>query len=65
MTLQQQSQGLISLISWLTPSQLGTHGMIMSKPVMDPAMYAQQSHAYMAQKIWPQAPDQQPSPSDH
>lgn len=45
--------------------QVGTPGMIMGKPVMDPAMYAQQSHAYMAQQMWPQAPDQQPSPSDH
>ncbi|KHG10756.1 Nuclear transcription factor Y subunit C-9 -like protein [Gossypium arboreum] len=35
--------------------QVGTPGMIMGKPVMDPALYAQQSHPYMAQpqQMWP------------
>ncbi|KAJ0079771.1 hypothetical protein Patl1_22698 [Pistacia atlantica] len=45
--------------------RLGSTGMIMGKPVMDPAMYAQQSHPYMAQQMWPQGPEQQQSPSDH
>ncbi|KAG6702076.1 hypothetical protein I3842_07G016100 [Carya illinoinensis] len=45
--------------------QVGTPGMIMGKPVMDPAMYAQQSHPYMVPQMWPQASEQQQSPSDH
>ncbi|KAJ6883551.1 hypothetical protein NC652_030713 [Populus alba x Populus x berolinensis] len=44
--------------------QVGPPGMIMGKPVTDPAMYAQQSHPYMAQHMWPQGPEQQQSPSD-
>ncbi|GKV08948.1 hypothetical protein SLEP1_g20517 [Rubroshorea leprosula] len=44
---------------------VGTAGMIMGKPVMDPAMYAQQSHPYMAQQIWPQGQEQQQSSSNH
>ncbi|KAL5566115.1 hypothetical protein UlMin_029279 [Ulmus minor] len=43
--------------------QVGTPGMIMGKPVMDPAMYGQQSH-YMPQQMWQQPPDQQHSPSE-
>ncbi|KDP23535.1 hypothetical protein JCGZ_23368 [Jatropha curcas] len=46
-------------------AQVGT-GMIMGKPVMDPPMFAQQSHAYMAQQMWPQqGSEQQQSPSDN
>ncbi|TYI57786.1 hypothetical protein E1A91_D11G306500v1 [Gossypium mustelinum] len=48
--------------------QVGTPGMIMGKPVMDPALYAQQSHPYMAQpqQMWPPpGPEQQQSSSDH
>ncbi|KAI9393981.1 hypothetical protein POPTR_005G035800v4 [Populus trichocarpa] len=45
--------------------QVGAPGMIMGKHVMDPAMYAQQSHPYMAQHMWPQGSEQQQSPSDH
>lgn len=45
--------------------QVGTAGMIMGKPVMDPAMYAQQSHhPYMAQQMWQPQPEQQQSSSD-
>ncbi|KAF8392471.1 hypothetical protein HHK36_022813 [Tetracentron sinense] len=40
--------------------QLVTPGMIMGKPVMDQALYAQQPRPYMAQQMWPQPP-QQPS----
>ncbi|XP_050225345.1 nuclear transcription factor Y subunit C-9-like [Mercurialis annua] len=44
---------------------VGTPGMMMGKPIMDPSMYAQQSHAYMAQHMWPQqGSEQQQSPSD-
>lgn len=46
--------------------QMGTPGMIMGKPMMDPSMYVQQAHnPYMAQQMWQQPPDQQQSPSDH
>lgn len=45
--------------------QVGAPGMIMGKPMMDPSMYAQQSHPYMGQPMWQQAPEQQQSPSDH
>lgn len=45
---------------------VGAPGMIMGKAMMDPAIYAQQSHAYMAQQMWPQqGSEQQQSPSDH
>ncbi|KAA8545091.1 hypothetical protein F0562_019875 [Nyssa sinensis] len=44
--------------------QSGTPGMMMGKPVMDPTMYAQQPYPYMAQQMWPQAPQQPQSPSD-
>lgn len=46
--------------------QVGTPGMIMGKPVMDPSLYGQQPHPYMAQQMWPQAapPQQEQSPSD-
>ncbi|XP_003633639.1 nuclear transcription factor Y subunit C-9 isoform X2 [Vitis riparia] len=45
--------------------QVGTPGMIMGKPVMDPALYAQQPHPYMGQSMWQsQAPQQEHSPSD-
>ncbi|XP_065853728.1 nuclear transcription factor Y subunit C-9-like [Euphorbia lathyris] len=47
------------------PAQVGAPGMIMGKPMMDPTMYAQQSHAYMAQQMWPQQGSDQQSPSDH
>ncbi|GKV20602.1 hypothetical protein SLEP1_g30701 [Rubroshorea leprosula] len=46
-------------------AQVGAPGMIMGKPVMDPAMYAQQPHPYVAPQIWPQGQDQQQSSSDH
>ncbi|XVF41988.1 hypothetical protein PTKIN_Ptkin01aG0324100 [Pterospermum kingtungense] len=45
--------------------QVGTLGMIMGKPVADPSMYAQQSHPYMVQQMWPAGPEQQQSSSDH
>ncbi|GAV63185.1 CBFD_NFYB_HMF domain-containing protein [Cephalotus follicularis] len=45
--------------------QVGPPGMIMGKPVMDPAMYAQQSNPFMAQQMWQPGPDQEQSPSDH
>ncbi|KAF7817886.1 nuclear transcription factor Y subunit C-9-like [Senna tora] len=45
--------------------QVGAAGVIMGKPVMDPSIYAQQSHPYMAQQMWPQPPEQQQSPPDH
>ena len=45
--------------------QVGTAGMIMGKPVMDPNLYAQQPHPYMGQSMWQsQAPQQEHSPSD-
>lgn len=44
--------------------QVGTPGMMMGKPVMDPSMYAQQPHPYMAQPMWPQPSHQEQSPSD-
>ncbi|KAF2285920.1 hypothetical protein GH714_008971 [Hevea brasiliensis] len=47
-------------------AQVGTPGMIMGKPVMDPAIYTQQSHAFMTQQMWPQqGSEQQQAPSDH
>ncbi|XP_057439405.1 nuclear transcription factor Y subunit C-3-like [Lotus japonicus] len=45
------------------PQQVGPAGVIMGKPVMDPNMYAQQSHPYMAPQMWPQPQDQQRPPS--
>lgn len=46
----------------------GAPAMMMSKPMMDPGLYAQQPppHPYMAApQLWPQEPQQQPqSPSD-
>lgn len=45
--------------------QVGTGGVIMGKPVMDPNMYAQQSHPYMAPQMWPQPPDQRQSSPEH
>ncbi|KAL6989668.1 hypothetical protein U1Q18_015419 [Sarracenia purpurea var. burkii] len=44
--------------------QAKTPGMIMGKPVMDPLMYAQQPHPYIAQQMWQQAPQEPQSPSD-
>lgn len=46
--------------------QVGTPGMMIGKPVMDPALYAQQPHPYMGgQSMWPsQAPPQDHSTSD-
>ncbi|CAL5380820.1 unnamed protein product [Camellia sinensis] len=44
--------------------QGGTPGMIVGQPVMDPVLYAQQPHPYMAQQMWPQVPQQPQSPSD-
>lgn len=55
--------------------QPGTSGMIMSKPVMDPAMFSQPPHPFMSPQMWPQAqqapqqgpqqaPQQPQSPSD-
>ena len=44
--------------------QAGTPGMMLGKPVMDPALYAQQPHPYMAPQMWPQAPQEPQSPSD-
>ncbi|CAK9328358.1 unnamed protein product [Citrullus colocynthis] len=40
--------------------QVGAPGMIMGKPVMDPAMYAPQSHPYMPPQMWQHAQDQTP-----
>ncbi|KAL7205116.1 hypothetical protein ACSBR2_018104 [Camellia fascicularis] len=34
--------------------QGGAPGMIVGQPVMDPVLYAQQPHSYMAQQMWPQ-----------
>ncbi|XP_028780822.1 nuclear transcription factor Y subunit C-3 [Neltuma alba] len=45
--------------------QVGTAGVIMGRPVMDPSMYAQQSNPYMSQQMWPQPQEQQPSSPDH
>nr|KYP71245.1 Nuclear transcription factor Y subunit C-9 [Cajanus cajan] len=45
--------------------QVGTGGVIMGKPVMDPNMYAQQSHPYIAPQMWPQPPDQRQSSPEH
>ncbi|KAF5208348.1 Nuclear transcription factor y subunit c [Thalictrum thalictroides] len=39
--------------------QVGTPGMIMGKPVIDQALYAQQPRPYMAPQMWPQASQQQ------
>ncbi|XP_052194412.1 nuclear transcription factor Y subunit C-9-like isoform X2 [Diospyros lotus] len=44
--------------------QAGAPGMIMGKPMMDPALYAPQTHPYMAQPMWPQAPQPPQSPSE-
>lgn len=50
---------------YMPPQQSQPPGMVMARPVMDPGMYAQQPHHYMAQPMWPQAPQQQPdSPTD-
>ncbi|XP_022933523.1 nuclear transcription factor Y subunit C-9 [Cucurbita pepo subsp. pepo] len=40
--------------------QVGAPGMIMGKPVMDPAIYAQQSHPYMPPQMWQHTQDQAP-----
>ncbi|KAE9593673.1 hypothetical protein Lal_00036387 [Lupinus albus] len=45
--------------------QAGAPGVIMGKPVMDPNMYAQQPHPYMAPQMWPHPQDQRPSSPDH
>ncbi|CAN0914282.1 Nuclear transcription factor Y subunit C-9 [Linum grandiflorum] len=57
---------------WAHQQQVGTPGMIMGKPVMDPSsMYAQQQGmAYMGQPMWPQQQgsdqqQQQQSSSEH
>ncbi|XWS42419.1 hypothetical protein CRYUN_Cryun16bG0013000 [Craigia yunnanensis] len=61
--------GPADVLSYYTPAQhgpqVGTPGMIMGKPVVDPAIYAQQSHPYMMQQMWPPGPEQQQSSSDH
>ncbi|MBA0737421.1 hypothetical protein Gogos_010887 [Gossypium gossypioides] len=61
--------GPADALSYYMPAQhapqVGTPGMIMGKPVVDPAIYAQQSHPYMAQQMWPPGPEQQQSSSDH
>lgn len=44
--------------------QPGTSGMIMSKPVVDPALYTQQPHPFMAPQMWQQAQQEPQSPSD-
>uniref|UniRef100_A0A5B6ZZC4 Putative nuclear transcription factor Y subunit C-9-like isoform X4 n=1 Tax=Davidia involucrata TaxID=16924 RepID=A0A5B6ZZC4_DAVIN len=44
--------------------QSGTPGMMVGKPMMDPALYTQQPYPYMAQQMWPQAAQQPQSPSD-
>ncbi|KAF8388012.1 hypothetical protein HHK36_026678 [Tetracentron sinense] len=44
--------------------QVVTPGMIMGKPVMDQAMFAQQPRPYMSQQMWPQPPQQQQPPTD-
>jgi nuclear transcription factor Y gamma len=60
-----------ALSYWNVPPQhipeIRTPGMLMGKPIMDPTMYAQQSHPYMAQQMWQPQPgsDQKQSPSDH
>ncbi|CAM8969088.1 unnamed protein product [Rhodiola kirilowii] len=41
--------------------QFGTPGMNMGKPAMDPSLYSQQTHPYMAQPPWPQVPQQEQS----
>ncbi|XP_077237500.1 nuclear transcription factor Y subunit C-3-like [Tasmannia lanceolata] len=41
------------------PQQVGSPGMIMGKPVVDPSLYAQQPHVYMSQPMW-QQPQPQP-----
>ncbi|KAL5068696.1 hypothetical protein RYX36_019583 [Vicia faba] len=43
------------------PQQAGNPGLMMHNP----NMYAPQSHPYMAPQMWPQPPEQPPSPSDH
>lgn len=53
---------------YMPPQQVGPGGMMMGKPVMDPAMYGQQSHPYMSgQQVWPSqgSTDQQESASEH
>ncbi|KAI4372269.1 hypothetical protein MLD38_010518 [Melastoma candidum] len=44
---------------------VGTPGMYMGKPMMDPSMYMQQSHPYMTQQMVPESSEQQQSSSDH
>ncbi|KAL8147857.1 hypothetical protein AgCh_005254 [Apium graveolens] len=43
--------------------QMGSSGMIMSKPVMDPALFSQPPHPLMAPQMWPQEPHQAPQPA--
>ncbi|KAM7278784.1 hypothetical protein ACFE04_005918 [Oxalis oulophora] len=56
---------------WNVPPQhlpeIGSPGMLMGKPIMDPSMYGQQPHPYMAPHMWQPQPgsDQKQSPSDH
>lgn len=48
--------------------QAANGGMMMGRPVMDPAAYAQAGPPFMAQNMWPQAPpqrQQQPSSDDN
>nr|GEW87572.1 nuclear transcription factor Y subunit C-9-like [Tanacetum cinerariifolium] len=42
----------------------GAPGMMSSKPMMDPGLYAQQPPPYMGPIMWPQPPQQPQSPSD-
>lgn len=50
---------------YMPPQHSPPPGMVMARPVMDPAMYAQQPpHPYMAQPMWPQVPQQPDSPTD-
>lgn len=44
--------------------QLGSPGMVMGKPGMDPSLYAQQQHPYMTQPAWSQVPQQEQSSSE-
>ncbi|KAL1341560.1 hypothetical protein HN51_028079 [Arachis hypogaea] len=46
-------------------AQVGAAGVMMGNPAMDPNLYAQQPHPYIAPQMWPQPPEQQQSPSDH
>lgn len=65
MTLEASSDSLPYY--FVQPQQLTqarAPGLPVSRPVIDPTLYAQQPHPYMTSHLWSEAPQQPQSPSD-